>query len=157
MQKKLNQDEFIEFYEFLMLNQHMEKGKWTFAEVRKIFIEESDCIAPLTNEKALSFDKFIDISIDFNLFSEQKTQEFLQGSIAEDLVSFEDIKEHSKERFDLLKLRFIKGKNYTSHFKRIIDNLEAKLKKPTMDERNKRIVLMSYRLVDEESKMAVVE
>jgi hypothetical protein len=137
-----------------MLDRHIEKNPKTSHDGRKIFINESDCIVPMTNEKALSFNKFIDISIDHGLFSEQKTNEFLHNS--ED-SNFEELLKNFNDKLVLLKIRFIKTKHYDARFKRILDNLEKNLKKDTLDDREKRILWISYRLVDEESKQMIIE
>ena len=138
-----------------MLNRHIEKDKCPVGDIRKVFIEESDCIVPLTNEKALSFSKFIDISINYGLFAEEKTNVFIKND--ENILNFNDLCKNQKEKLELFKLRFIKAKKYNSRYKRIIDNLEIKLMKGNLDERDQRIALISYRLVDEESKRIIIE
>ena len=137
-----------------MLNRHIEKDMKALREAKKIFIEESDCIVPSNSEKALSFNKFIDISIDYGLFSEHKTNEFLK---TDDLANFEELIKNFKEKLELLKLRFIKSKHYDARYKAILDNLEKKIKKGNLEEREKKILWISYRLVDEESKRLVIE
>lgn len=138
-----------------MLNRHIEKDKWSFVEVQKIFIKESDCIVPITNEKALSFRKFIDISIDYDLFSEEKTYKFIEGNEIEQ--NFLKILENINEKVQIFKLRFIKAKEYNYTNKRIIDNLELKFKGQNFEERDKKILLISYRLIEEESKRIILE
>ena len=137
-----------------MLNRHIEKDKKALLEAKKIFIEESDCIVPSSNEKALSFNKFIDISIDYGLFSEQKTNDFLKTS---DISNFDELIKNFKERLELLKLRFIKTKHYNARYKAIFDNLEKKIKKSNLEDREKKILWISYRLLDEESKRLIIE
>ena len=59
-----------------MIYRHIEKDNYNFDEVRRLFVEESDCIVPLSGERAISFVKFISLAIEFNLFDENKTKEF---------------------------------------------------------------------------------
>lgn len=45
-------------------------------KVKRLFVEESDTIVPITGERAISFVKFINLAIEFNLFSEKETKKF---------------------------------------------------------------------------------
>ncbi len=48
-----------------------------------MFVEESDTIVPITGERAISFSKFINLAIEYNLFSEVKTKVFQESITSE--------------------------------------------------------------------------
>lgn len=109
---------------------------------------------PVTNEKSLSFNKFINICIDRGLFSEEKTDKFL----LESNETFEEICLNFDERVGLLKKRFIKGKQYNARIKKIIEILTTQIKNiKNSGERDKKIAWLSYRLVEEESKKVIID
>jgi len=60
----------------VLIYRHIEKGNFIFDEVRKLFVEKSDCIVPVTGERAISFVKFINLAIEFHLFDLLKTNKF---------------------------------------------------------------------------------
>lgn len=61
-----------------MIYRHIEKSRFNFEEVRRLFVEKSDCIVPLTGERAISFVKFINLAIEFHLFGESQTKNFAE-------------------------------------------------------------------------------
>lgn len=62
----------------MLIYRHIEKEKFHFDNVRRLFVEKSDCIVPVSGEKAISFEKFINLAIEFNLFNEAKTKSFAE-------------------------------------------------------------------------------
>ena len=80
---KLNQDQYIELYEFILIYRHIEKDSFVFDDVRRMFVEKSDCIVPMTGERAISFVKFINLAIEFHLFDEMKTKAFAEVMLNE--------------------------------------------------------------------------
>lgn len=123
-------------------------------QIRRLFIELSDCVAPLSKEKALSFGKFIDISIDFGLFEERRVTAFLAAAEEQ---SFGELRRCFRAKVETLKLRLIRAKRYSARFRTILDNLERRAAQPQLEDREERILWISYRLVDEESKRLLVE
>lgn len=139
----------------MALNTHIERERLSFSAIQRLFIEQSDCIAPFTSERALSFTKFIDISIDLGLFSEEKTASFLANS----QETFEEVQENCTQKLNTLKLRFIKAKQYNARYKKILSVLEKKLQESCKEtaEIDKKILQLSYRLVEEDSKKALID
>jgi hypothetical protein len=48
-----------------------------------VFVEESDCIVPVSGERAISFVRFISLAIEFHLFDLNKTKHFSEVSSQE--------------------------------------------------------------------------
>jgi len=71
--------------EFLLLNRHIEREKYNKKSLKKIFIENAD----LDNdgEKNLSFDKFSVLCVEYNLFSDESQNKYLQISKKSQLES----------------------------------------------------------------------
>lgn len=68
----------LEYSEFLALYQSIETEN-SFDEnlIRSIFIKECDLIISTTDEKALSLDKFVYLSIKNNFFKKEAVEKFI--------------------------------------------------------------------------------
>ena len=62
----------IEFYEFELLFINVEKDRYEEEEVKKLFFSSADLIVPISEEKALSQEKFMELALEMNLFSKDK-------------------------------------------------------------------------------------
>ena len=65
----------IEFFEFSSLFRNIEKELINQVDYKKIFFEEADIVAK-NEEKAISFEKFVFISIENKFFSKEKIMRF---------------------------------------------------------------------------------
>jgi len=95
-----------------------------------MFSEEADMMNPLTSERALSLNRFVDICIEKDLFSVSKCNEFAKYrrlSNSEDNSSEVDGIEKLRSNWEIkmkeLKYRFLKCNKYKTEIKGIIGNL----------------------------------
>ncbi|KAL4461044.1 hypothetical protein ABPG74_016516 [Tetrahymena malaccensis] len=146
----LDKNDTIEFYEFDLMYKYVEKKIYDKQIVQQIFSEDADIINPKTGEKALTLSKFVDICIEKDLFSQQKCLEFSQvQNQNDDIRTIDDLCQNWNYRFKLIKYRFLKCDQYKPHIKSIIDNLTEQLN--NYNEKNAKIIWLSYRLIDQES------
>ncbi|KAL4506969.1 hypothetical protein ABPG72_001390 [Tetrahymena utriculariae] len=152
----LDKNDTIEFFEFDLMYKYVEKKRYDKQIVQQQFSEEADIMNPKTGEKALTLNKFVDICIEKDLFSQQKCQEFSQvQNQNDDIKTIDDLCQNWSYRFKLLKYRFLKYDQYKHHIKSIIDNLSDQL--TNYNEKNAKIIWLSYRLIDQESINIQVE
>lgn len=77
--------------EFLLLNRHIEKEKYNKPLLKKIFIENADI--DNDGEKNLSFDKFSHLCVEYNLFSDEAQNRYLQVTKKSQLeIKMEEVK-----------------------------------------------------------------
>lgn len=69
------------------------------------------------------------------------------------------MQENCTQKLNTLKLRFIKAKQYNARYKKILSVLEKKLQESCKEtaEIDKKILQLSYRLVEEDSKKALID
>ncbi|EAS01476.2 hypothetical protein TTHERM_00151900 (macronuclear) [Tetrahymena thermophila SB210] len=152
----LDKNDTIEYYEFDLMYKYVEKKKYDKQIVQSQFSEEADIINPKTGEKALTLNKFVDICIEKDLFSQKRCSEFCQvQNQNDDIKTIDDLCQNWNYRFKLLKYRFLKCDQYKPHIKAIIENLTEQL--TNYNEKNAKIIWLSYRLIDQESINIQVE
>lgn len=77
--------------EFVILYRHIESHKFDEEAVIKLFEESADLVTD--TEKNMSFDKFVAICVDFNLFSDERQNSFLGIKDASEIeINFHNMK-----------------------------------------------------------------
>ena len=128
-------------YEFILIYRYIENEKFEENRVLKIFQETADVIGE--NEKNLSFDKFATISVDYDLFSDEKQNKFLEIGQQDNVE--QKINELHK---DLLK----NWNNIKFEFNKKLENLSSELIIELFNEWQSRLNALEINLQKEDMK-----
>eukprot|EP01017_Pseudomicrothorax_dubius_P005038 TRINITY_DN11175_c0_g1_i1.p1 TRINITY_DN11175_c0_g1~~TRINITY_DN11175_c0_g1_i1.p1 ORF type:complete len:305 (+),score=60.52 TRINITY_DN11175_c0_g1_i1:205-1119(+) len=75
----IDNNELISLSEFTTLFRHIESERFIPQVVKKLFLQEADAYSKKTNEHYMSCCKFAEVSIRYDLFSEDQQQDFLKS------------------------------------------------------------------------------
>ncbi|KAL4475018.1 hypothetical protein ABPG74_001714 [Tetrahymena malaccensis] len=152
----LDANDQIELYEFDLIFRFIEKDIYDINKVEEIFFEEADNINPSNGEKALSLNKFVNLCVQKNLFSQEKCQAFNENfkefGVA---ATFEQLRENAQEYEKQIKNRFLKAGKFMSEIKQIIKTLFKLIAEPSPQRPNS--LWVSYLLMEKESRAILID
>ncbi|EAR86411.1 hypothetical protein TTHERM_00030500 (macronuclear) [Tetrahymena thermophila SB210] len=152
----LDANDQIELYEFDLIFRFIEKDIYDINKVEEIFFDEADNINPSNGEKALSLNKFVNLCVQKNLFSQEKCQAFNQNFKEHGVATnFEQLKENASEYKKQIKNRFLKAGKFMSEIKQIIKTLFKLIAEPSPQRPNS--LWVSYLLMEKESRSILID
>ncbi|KAL4512175.1 hypothetical protein ABPG72_005177 [Tetrahymena utriculariae] len=152
----LDANDQIELYEFDLIFRFIEKDIYDTNQVEEIFFEEADNINPSNGEKALSLNKFVNLCVQKNLFSQEKCQAFNENFKEQGVATnFELLKENASEYKKQIKNRFLKAGKFMSEIKQIIKTLFKLIAEPSPQRPNS--LWVSYLLMEKESRAILID
>lgn len=160
----MNQDGFLEFHEFELLNRHIVPDLYEEKKCKGIFVQFSETFTGENEEtvQALSFENFSHLNRKFSIFTTERLGKFVRIGgeniyVSKDSMYIEDLKEQSKNIPYILqemKWRYFQA-NRLENRDEMLEILEL-VKQQVKQLKKPQAVLIALRLMDEESKRACV-
>lgn len=152
----LDGNKMCNLQEFLLLNRHIEKDIYDEEKVERIFLDNADI--EKDGEKNLSFDKFSVVCVEFNLFSDEAQDRYLQVKKKSQIeVKMQEVCEKWEEKRAEIQKRFeeldILSEEEIENWKEIIRVLDMRITGKTQAE--VKPTLIAYTILDNESERLV--
>ncbi|KAL4485386.1 hypothetical protein ABPG72_008254 [Tetrahymena utriculariae] len=156
----LDLDGVIGFYEFMCLYKYIEEKEDDNSDLlnaKKLFFSKCDALNSETGEKALSLEAFVSMCTINGFFRQDKVQKFANSNLSpRDCQNFEQLKSNQGDLIQQIKMRLIKANAYSPFFSKAIQNLVKIIEKQQIDNEQKQTTWISYRILDLESKKAIL-
>ncbi|EAR96842.2 EF hand protein (macronuclear) [Tetrahymena thermophila SB210] len=151
----------INLNEFLTLYRHIMSNRFNLMRCIKMFEEKADIITE--EEKNLSFEKFTAICIDYNLFTTQIQDKYINVQNKEDILqkmqqlqeSWNDEQQKIKEKIEVLK-PFVVPESY-KNWVEVLKVLEHRILDEEIQEENLRPILIAHKLLNDELQRLIEE
>ncbi|EAR84985.2 hypothetical protein TTHERM_00585430 (macronuclear) [Tetrahymena thermophila SB210] len=157
----LDLDGVIGFYEFICLYKYIEEKEddnLDLLSAKKLFFSKCDTLNSETGEKSLSLEAFVSMCTVSGFFRQDKVQKFMkqQNLSPSDCQNFEQLKNNQVDLIQQIKMRLIKANAYSPFFSKAIQNLVKIIQNSQIDNEQKQTTWISYRILDLESKKAIL-
>ncbi|KAL4466832.1 hypothetical protein ABPG74_010429 [Tetrahymena malaccensis] len=151
----------INLNEFLTLYRHIMSSRFNLMRCIKMFEEKADIITE--EEKNLSFEKFTAICIDYNLFTTQIQDKYINVQNKEDILqkmqqlqeNWNDEQVKIKEKIEILK-PFVVPESY-KNWVEVLKVLEHRILDEEIQEENLRPILIAHKLLNDELQRLIEE
>ncbi|KAL4510014.1 hypothetical protein ABPG72_010207 [Tetrahymena utriculariae] len=151
----------INLNEFLTLYRHIMSNRFNLMRCIKMFEEKADIITE--EEKNLSFEKFTAICIDYNLFTTQIQDKYINVQNKEDILqrmqqlqqNWNDEQQKIKEKIEVLK-PFVVPESY-KNWVEVLKVLEHRILDEEIQEENLRPILIAHKLLNDELQRLIEE
>lgn len=138
--------------EFVILYRHIESQKFVEEAVIKLFEESADIVTD--TEKNMSFDKFVAICVDYNLFSDERQNFFLGIKDASEIViNFNNMKANWESMKASIEKKLIDMKIYLDNeefqnWETILNTLDKRVTKENSSE--PKPILIAFKVMESE-------
>lgn len=144
--------------EFLLLNRHIEKEKYNKKLLKKIFNENADI--DNDGEKNLSFDKFSHLCVEYNLFTDEAQNKYLQITKKSQLeIKMEELKgswySQKYQLVDSFDNLTVISKEEKENWLKIIQVLEERIMGNNEDAEQMKPTLIAYNILVQENELLV--